>query len=138
MSFPNRGEGGGAPPLRKIPTFSRFFWQTSLSLHRVRYIHECSRFHSYRDHRLMHKSCCEPLAISLQQKPMFYIIYALVHICHRTPPYTVLEKVTKRKAQLQILCSIFFKFFILFILNFIIHISHNWVSDYIVSYSLLL
>ena len=112
MSFPNRGEGGGPPPWEKFPHFPVFFfWQTSLSLHRVRYIHECSRFHSYRDHRLMHKSCCEPLAISLQQKPMFFIIYALVHICHRTPPYTVLEKVTKRKAQLQILCSIFFFIF---------------------------
>ena len=26
MSFPNRGEGGGAPHLGKIPTFSRFFF----------------------------------------------------------------------------------------------------------------
>ena len=33
MGFPNRGEkggGGGGPHLEKIPTFSRFFWETSL------------------------------------------------------------------------------------------------------------
>ena len=32
MSFPNRGEGGGAPHLGKISTFSLFFLATSLSI----------------------------------------------------------------------------------------------------------
>ena len=30
MGLPNWGEGGVVPDLGKIPTFSRFFWQTSL------------------------------------------------------------------------------------------------------------